>query len=290
MCAHLTCNVCEGRDLLLLMARGVSLERAKQILVPGITFDIIKTKRYVRNYKVFMNRRQRLIGPNGATLKAIELLTNTHLVVQGKTMTTLGPLKGIKEIRRLVDDCMNNIHPIYHIKMLMVKRELEKNPKLANEDWSRFLPKFKKTVNKKKKKTKSAAKEEKKKEYTPFPPPIEKSKLDIELETGQYFLTEQQKSKKQQAEKSKKQQQQRMESMGNKLVQKCTPQPEQQQSSAQNSSKSTEEIVQKWKNKKQQQHSLVTGQGNKRKHETIQELLPTPQPAPKKQKTSSSRT
>lgn len=52
-------------------------------------------------------------------------------------MSAMGPYKGLKTVRRVVEDCINNVHPIYHIKTLMIKRELAKNPEMANENWDR---------------------------------------------------------------------------------------------------------------------------------------------------------
>lgn len=137
----------------------------------------------------------------------------------------------------------------------MIKRELAKDPKLANEDWSRFLPKFNKRKNSKKeqerqssshsgvadgaaaasdadnldaqkpseagkaKKDASAQKRKEKKPYTPFPPPQQPSKvspycsslslvegpdnslfplkqIDLQLESGEYFLKAQEKKAK----------------------------------------------------------------------------------------------
>lgn len=79
----------------------------------------------------------------------------------------MGPFKGLKQARRVIEDCMKNIHPIYHIKELMIKKELEKDETLKNENWDRFLPNFKKKNMKSRSKGDSV---KTKKEKTPFPP------------------------------------------------------------------------------------------------------------------------
>ena len=114
--------------------------------------------------------------------------------MQGNTVSAMGSYKGLKEVRRIIVDCMNNIHPIYRIKELMIRRELAKDPKLATESWDRFLPKFQKrhltTSEKTAKKNERAdgAPTTVKKTYTPFPPPQQPSKLDLQLASGEYFL------------------------------------------------------------------------------------------------------
>ncbi|XP_078512044.1 KRR1 small subunit processome component homolog [Lissotriton helveticus] len=185
--------IIRARDLIKLLARSVPFEQAVRILQDDLACDIIKIGSLVRNRERFIKRRQRLLGPKGSTLKALELLTNCYIMVQGNTVSSLGPFGGLKEVRKVVLDTMKNIHPIYNIKTLMIKRELAKDPELRTQNWERFLPKFKhKNMNKRKEpKNKNV-----KKEYTPFPPPQPESQMDKELASGEYFLKESQKRKK----------------------------------------------------------------------------------------------
>jgi rRNA processing protein Krr1/Pno1 len=126
------------------------------------------------------------------------------LSFSGNTVSAMGSIHGLKAVRKIVLECMQNVHPIYNIKILMIKKELAADPALKEENWDRFLPSFKKKNVQRKKVNKAelaasvAAKEA---NFTPFPPAPTPRKLDLALESGEYFLSAAEKAHRAQEEK-----------------------------------------------------------------------------------------
>lgn len=67
--------ILKARDMIKLLSRGVAIGQAVKILDDSVACDIIKIGNIVRNKDRFVKRRQRIIGPDGSTLKVRTVLS-----------------------------------------------------------------------------------------------------------------------------------------------------------------------------------------------------------------------
>lgn len=133
-------SIINAKDFLRLLSRGVPVHQAAKIFNNHVFCDIVKISGYTRNKKIFLKRRKRIIGNNGSTIKVIELLTKTFILIQGNTVSCVGNFKNIQICRKIIEDCMTNIHPFIHIRNLVIKKKLLKSIKLKNKSWKSFVP------------------------------------------------------------------------------------------------------------------------------------------------------
>jgi ribosomal RNA assembly protein len=75
--------ILKARDMIKLLARGVAIGQAVKVLDDDVACDIIKIDGLVRNKERYVKRRQRIIGPDGSTLKVkwfvVSLSVFSHL-------------------------------------------------------------------------------------------------------------------------------------------------------------------------------------------------------------------
>ena len=82
------------------IARGFNPDIALKLLNEDYCLEVISIEEFSRNKKDLIRIRSRLIGTEGKAKKSIEQLTNTDLVIYGKTVCIIGKTEDVTIARQ----------------------------------------------------------------------------------------------------------------------------------------------------------------------------------------------
>lgn len=107
--------IVEGEDALKLYAcksiitaigRGFNPEFAQILLKPDYSMEIIEMKDFAGSKNSQIRLKGRVIGQDGKTRKVIEDLTETFIVIQGKTICIIGEIQRVLYAKRAVEQLL----------------------------------------------------------------------------------------------------------------------------------------------------------------------------------------
>ena len=87
-------------NLIKAIGRGFNPEIALKLLEENNNLEIISVEEFSRNKKDLIRIRSRLIGTDGKARKSIESMTNTNIVVYGKTVGIIGKIEDVMLARQ----------------------------------------------------------------------------------------------------------------------------------------------------------------------------------------------
>jgi ribosomal RNA assembly protein len=118
-----TLGLFTAREVIKAIGRGFNPEVALLLLKQDYALEMLSLGDYVGKSKHKMLRlKGRIIGEGGRARRTLEALTETHMVVYGKTIGILGPIEHIGNARRAVESLLAGSPHANVYKWLEAKR------------------------------------------------------------------------------------------------------------------------------------------------------------------------
>ncbi len=94
------------RDIIRAISRGFNPEIAMQLLKGDYSFELLNILDYIKNKEHLPRIRGRVIGKNGKARETIEQITETKIVVYGKTIGIIGFIDDVAVARKAIEDLL----------------------------------------------------------------------------------------------------------------------------------------------------------------------------------------
>lgn len=95
-----------AKNIVQAIARGFNPEVAKKLLNDDYHFEIMNINEFTRNKNDLKRVKARVIGTEGKARKMLENLTNTSIVVYGKTVSIIGKIQDVLTAKKALNSLL----------------------------------------------------------------------------------------------------------------------------------------------------------------------------------------
>lgn len=122
------------REVVRAIGRGFNPAVARQLLKQDYSLEVISMNDHVRSKNNLVRVKGRIIGRNGKARETIQNLTETDIVVYGKSVAIVGRYDHVEVARRAVDSLLSGSPHSHVYKWLEKKRRELKKRELEGEE------------------------------------------------------------------------------------------------------------------------------------------------------------
>ena len=112
----------QAREIVRAIGRGFNPDTARLLLKQDYGFEMINISQYAKTKKNIERLKGRIIGEKGKSRRTLEILTQTHLCIYGKTVCIIGPIEQLVDARRAVESLIAGSSHAHVYKWLEKRR------------------------------------------------------------------------------------------------------------------------------------------------------------------------
>lgn len=128
-------NLFSVREVIKAIGRGFNPQVAQLLLRQDYTFELIQLSDYAKNAQGIKRIKGRLIGRKGRARATIEDLTDTYIVVYGKTVGIIGEAEWVNISRKAIDSLLiGSTHSSVFTWLEKKRRNLKMNEFLVKDN------------------------------------------------------------------------------------------------------------------------------------------------------------
>jgi ribosomal RNA assembly protein len=121
-----------AREVVKAIARGFNPDIAKQLLKSDYMLEIVNIGEYATTKDQMIRLKGRVIGESGKSRSTIEELSETNIVVYGKTIAVIGEAENVTAAKRAVDALLSGAPHSTVFRLLEKLRRDRKRKDISN--------------------------------------------------------------------------------------------------------------------------------------------------------------